>query len=187
MQKKVINTVSSTSPIPAQENEKPAGAEVQEIREFFVPTDAQLRAKCRFWTQYADRAEDELPTTIQGVAEGAGTSTIRKWWYQSGFKDWFMNQEDSKEQIQYAYEKLLRSVQTSLMLEEPKAGQLLNLTKTVRLIEERLYPAHLSSGDDAEADVSKMSESELVAYLEERGISVREAPLEAEAEAVSGD
>lgn len=134
-----------------------------------VPTDSQLQAKCRFWARTVGAPAD---LTVDQIATYAGTSSVRKWWSTPGFQDWFLNRDDARERILFLYIKILDQAQSLIANGDINANALLNLVKSIQLIEERLYPK-VEDGENLE-DFEKMSESELVALIEAKGIRVHQ-------------
>ncbi len=95
------------------------------INDTFRPTEAQKRAKAALMAALADPSN----TILDARAINLGTAlkltnvpTVRSWWDQPGFQNWFLNKEETKQKIKYLTDKALESVTQILDDPDPRTS-----------------------------------------------------------------
>ena len=68
----------------------------------FLPNPAHRRAKSKFWSRYSDL------DLAQNISLGAALQLTKepqlaKWWNLPGFKDWFLNNDEARERLEYLW------------------------------------------------------------------------------------
>jgi len=95
------------------------------INDTFRPTEAQRKAKAAFLASLADPANALLDSRSINLATAlklTNTPTVRSWWDQPGFQNWFLNKEETKQKIKYLTDKALESVSQILDDPDPRAS-----------------------------------------------------------------
>jgi hypothetical protein len=70
----------------------------------FEPTQAQLRAKAGFWTAYqADPSIAVENLSIHDVVLLVDSPNLKQWWSDSRFRAWFLNKDEWRSQLEYAF------------------------------------------------------------------------------------
>jgi len=116
-----------------ERNSQPTEEDVQQpdviinrlINDTFRPTEAQRKAKAAFLASLADPANALLDSRSINLATAlklTNTPTVRSWWDQPGFQNWFLNKEETKQKIKYLTDKALESVSQILDDPDPRAS-----------------------------------------------------------------
>jgi len=139
---------------------------------FFVPTDIQRRVKAAFWAKQADMPfMDASQITLKFVIAQTGTAKLKDWWDKPGFKQWFLNQEEARQKLEYLYNLALDTLQEMLINTDPKAQSA--RVKAVQLIAELANKVPKKDMVDvADRAIQAMDRQALLAFLEKNGIQL---------------
>lgn len=116
-----------------ERNSQPSEEETQQpdviinrlINDTFRPTEAQKKAKAALMAALTDPAYSLLDAKSINLATAlkmTGITTLRGWWDQPGFQNWFLNKEETKQKIKYLTDKALESVSQILDDPDPRAS-----------------------------------------------------------------
>ena len=68
----------------------------------FAPNDAMREAKAAFWAVARDNPlVDPAELSLATVQQVCPDSRVRRWWGTPGFAEWFCNQEEWRQRIEY--------------------------------------------------------------------------------------
>lgn len=138
----------------------------------FEPSIPQKKVKARFWTRYQPGPFTSSESiTAAFIAKITGSTGIRGWWSKPGFKDWFLNQDEQKEKINFLFDKALLSLEQ--ILDNPDANPNAKINGIKMLAEMTGYLGKKPVEKFADDDINKMSESQLVAFIEKTGRKVK--------------
>lgn len=159
-------------------------ANLEEIRDglksgLFTATPSQKRQKAAFWARYLPGPNVPLPEnlTIAYIQELTGSPSIRKWWPEQGFRQWFLNRDEAREQVEYLFERSLEIAEDLLMSESAKPGEKVALIKFLAELAGKMPKAGDSKNSErfADADIAQMDENQLKAFLTRKGVLLGKA------------
>lgn len=137
----------------------------------FSPTDAQVKLKVKFWSRYIPGPLSDLDNiSMSEVSEVVKDSRIKKLWNQPGFKEWFLNRDENREKLEYLYTLSLKAAERILTDPEIQASAVVNTMKVVGELANK-FPSRYQQEKFIDDEINKMSELQLRAWLERRGIS----------------
>lgn len=141
----------------------------------FVPTDIQRKVKAMFWAKQADLPFiDTAMITLNYVIKQTGTAKVKDWWEKPGFKQWFLNQDETRQRLEYLYGLALDALQEMLINTDPKAQSA--RVKAVQLIAELANKVPKKNDNDfIDKAIQAMDRQALLSYLEKQGIKVNKA------------
>lgn len=86
----------------------------------FLPTPGQRKIKAKYWSRRAQsqltNAHPDLPHILTLVKD----KRIPTWWQEPGFKEWFRNEEEFKERVQYLADLALDTLEEVMVNPEAK-------------------------------------------------------------------
>lgn len=140
----------------------------------FEPTDAMLRAKTNFWNAAGGMEATAVNMTV--AIQLSGTTSVRNWWGQPGFKEWFTGRNEWRNRVEYlamrgldVAEQLLHDRRTTpaskvqlIKLFAELADKMPSKTKEVKFID-----AGVANMDEKQLDAFIKKHSQLVASTEE--------------------
>lgn len=139
----------------------------------FQPAPNQQMLKAQFWARYVPNPfESRENISLATVQETINEPKLKRYWSIPGFKDWFINQEEGKERIDYLWMVGLDTAEQIMRDPAVNAGAKVNLLKLLAEVSGRLQRG--SKGEEKFSDdtVNKMSEEELKKWLKNRGVQV---------------
>ncbi len=178
--------VPNSGDIPSSETQLPfpaqtAGAGVSistaDLAASFRPTEQQALCRSRFWSRMADRPMAAGATPGLALAQQMTQSaSLKGWWAQGGFKEWFLNERALDEQVDWLMHLALRAAEDVLKNEDPKsAGARVAMVKTIAEMAGRLAKSSGGAGGDKKAKaIGAMSKDEITKLLGDQGIRVEQ-------------
>lgn len=127
----------------------------------FMPNPAHRRAKCQFWARYGGLGKVN-PSQAQ-VLEITKEPGIAKWWSLPGFKEWFFNQDEARERLEYLYMLALDSAEELLLNPNSNDNAKVQAIKVIANLAGK-EPSKNESYIDAE--IQRMDSAKLKAYIE---------------------
>jgi hypothetical protein len=149
-------------------SKKPKLTDIVEDLEF-CPTDAMRAAKSAFWaigkdSPLVDPAEVSLATVQQISPDGR----LNRWWGTPGFSEWFTNQQEWRQRIEYLFNVGLDAVEEVFRDEEaPPTAKIRAFEIMARLTEKE--PAKVTEVRYHDAQINNMNAQQLKAWLERQG------------------
>lgn len=165
LSKKIINTPANT-----------AAASLPKLAEqvLFTPSLRQKTVKARFWVRYVPSpfspSLGEL--TISEVMQITKTASIKEWWSEPGFKEWFLNKDEGRERLEYLFMLALDTAEEILLSPETQASARVNMIKIIGELASK-FPSRTTEKFSDE-DINKMDEKQLRNYLEKRGVVIKQ-------------
>ena len=140
---------------------------------FYQPNNNQQRLKAKFWTRFTPGPfiNDFSKLTLEMVMKVTNSPSLKAWWQQPGFKEWFLNKEDEKEKLRYLFDKSLDTLEQ--ILDNPEANVNAKVN-AVKLLAEMTGNLSRKGAPEkfADQEIENMSESQLQAYLTKKGVKV---------------
>lgn len=168
------------------------GALVEETGALFQPSKAQRALKARFWTLVSNSLSIKNPRTMttMEIAQTVRDNRIMNWWNVAGFQDWFLNNTEHIEKLEYLFDLALTAAEDVLLSDDPKsASAKVNMVKVIAELARKM-PTRGESKDFADDKVARMSKEELQEYLKAHGfqsMAIEHPPLEVRGEEDSTD
>lgn len=154
---------------------------LEEIREglragIFSPNAQQKKCKAAFWSRYTPGPSTPLPEnmTLAFAQELTNAASLKKWWSEPGFLPWFLNQSEAREQVEYLFDRSLEVAEELLNSDTAKAGEKVALIKFLAELAGKMPKVGGNGGTErfADADIEKMDENQLKAYLTRKGVLI---------------
>jgi hypothetical protein len=167
MSKEILN-----SHIPL---EIPADANVSKLADsvIFSPTAMHRKWKIKFWSRFVPNPLTDVNNiTIYDIDEIIRDSRISKYWGNQGFKDWFLNTDENREKLEYLFQVSLEVAEEILFDPEANTSAKVNMVKVLAELANK-FPSKNATERFVDDEINKMSESQLKAYLERRGVTSR--------------
>ncbi len=154
---------------------------LDEIREglragVFSPTAAQRRCKASFWSRYVPvpvTSSSSLPQAEIGLSQAqeiTGSAGLKKWWSEVGFRAWFLNREEAREQMDYLFDRSLEVAEELLNSDTAKPGEKVALIKFIAELSGKMPKQGGQSDKFADTDIGQMDENQLKAFLTRKGV-----------------
>lgn len=139
---------------------------------FFSPTVRMHKIKIKFWSKFKTGpfgvSPDDL--TALDVARVTGSASIEKWWKQSGFKEWFFNQEDQQERIQVLFEMGMSSMEELFLDEKVPASAKVAAFKAVAELGNKFPSKDMTVFADRQ--IEQMDAKQIEEFLKREGVKV---------------
>lgn len=182
MTTKAVKSVSFSAeakPVPASE----VGALAEAVGAMFSPTADQRKVKARFWTLMQSAPFGTRPDKMgpEEIVRKTRTPALSNWWKTPGFKEWFLNNTEHQERLEYLFDLALSAAEDILRNDDPKAQSArVNMVKTVAELARKMPSKQQTVVLDRE--VANMSEDQLREFIAKAKANVvdAEVPLELE-------
>lgn len=142
-------------------------------RVLFTPSPRQRQVKARFWVRFIPGPVATLDNlSLSHVMQIAGTKSLKEWWSEPGFVEWFFNREEGREKLEYLFMRALDTAEDILNDPGAQASAKVNMIKVIGELANKFPSKHQERFSDE--DINKMDEKQLKNYLEKRGVTVKE-------------
>jgi hypothetical protein len=151
----------------------PTGANFNKLAEevMFSPAPAQKRLKAKFWARYVPGPLTDIDSlSLEDVAEIVRDARIKTNWSISGFREWFLNRDENRERLEYIFTLGLDAAEEILTNPEANPASKVNMLKVIGELAAK-FPNKWQQERFVDDEINKMSEFQLKAWLERRGIS----------------
>lgn len=131
----------------------------------FTPTNDQKKAKSQFWTSFSSGAvvPPDSPN-LSIAAQYAGNSHIRQWWELPGFVEWFWNQNEFDERLDYLAQIALD--QLEIMVSSARTSDSSRIAAIKMILEASKKVGKTETYADEK--VSKMDQGQLEQFIQSR-------------------
>lgn len=129
----------------------------------FIPNPRHRQVKAKFWSRY-----DSLMLSSDKITSTAAVSitdepSIMRWWSLPGFKDWFLNQDEARERLEYLYMLALDTAEQVLANPESNDNAKVQMVKVIAQLAGK-EPSKQQYADDS---INKMDAEKLKTYIQE--------------------
>lgn len=138
----------------------------------FIPTPSQRQVKARLVTKLADSPILDLSSiTLSEAQQLTGSAQLKDWWGKPGFKEWFLDQNEYRQRLEYLFSLALDAAEEILLSTDVKVqGARVAMIKLLsELANKTPKESQAKYKDEA---IAKMSQAELEAFLEKNGIAI---------------
>lgn len=140
----------------------------------FQPSPLQQTLKAQFWARASSNPFiDKTNLTLADVQEHVPDPKLKKYWSVPGFKEWFSNQDENRERLDYLWMVGLDAAEMILRDPAAQASAKVNLIKTLAEIQGLVSRGKNKEEKFSDETVNKMSEAELKEWLKKKGVSVQ--------------
>lgn len=132
----------------------------------YLPSPQERRAKSAFWARFAENPLCE-PSAISAslAARFAGENRVLKWWSEPGFSDWFRNQDEFRQRIEYLAHLGLDTLEQILIDPNPKsASARVNAVKLLMEVAKKMPPRNQTAKYMDEA-IAAMTREQLQEFI----------------------
>lgn len=148
---------------------KPSNSDIVEmvVSELtYIPTPEQRRVKSAFWARFSDNPIGEVGAglTIATVARIVDDSRIPRWWSSPGFKQWFSNENEFRDRLEYLSHKILDTLEEILVDPRGNASARVGAAKLI-LEAARKMPSKQQEVKYIDAGISGMTKQQLTDYI----------------------
>jgi len=134
----------------------------------FVPTNDQKRAKSQFWTSFA--SGDVVPSPVPSLAlasKYAGDSRIHTWWPTPGFQQWFWNQNEFEERLDYLAQLALDQLES--MINSARTSDSARISAIKMVLEASKKIGNKSDTQEfADSKIGTMDQGQLEEFIQSR-------------------
>lgn len=141
----------------------------------FTPTPAQKKLKAKFWARYIPSPlSDPKQLTLSEAVQVTEDNKLSKLWAQPGFQSWFANRDENRERLEYLFTLALDTAEDLLLSETTQASAKVNMIKVLAELANK-FPNKFQQEKFVDDEINRMSELQLKAWLERRGVSLAAA------------
>jgi hypothetical protein len=131
----------------------------------YVPSGEQRKTKEAFWVRFNEAPTcDAQDITMAEVLRLVGDSRVGRWWSQSGFKEWFRNQEEFRERASVLAHIALDTIQNILINEDSSPSARVQAAKLALEIARKM-PQKQAEPKYLDDSINKMDKKQLEQYL----------------------
>lgn len=137
----------------------------------FTPSSDQRKMKARFWAQVENSPFGPNVVNLgpEEIARKTKCSALVNWWKKPGFKDWFLNNNEHRERLEYLFDLALNAAEDILLNTDPKAqAARVNMVKTISELASKMPNKQQTIVLDR--DIAKMDETQLRDYISRYGV-----------------
>lgn len=139
----------------------------------FQPSPLQQTLKAQFWARFQPGPfDDKQNITLPTIQEVVTDPRIRKYWALPGFKEWFSNQDENRERLEYLWMVGLDTAEGILRDPAAQPNAKVQLLKLLAEVTGRLTKGGKTEDRFSDDAVNKMSETELKDWLKKKGVTV---------------
>lgn len=141
---------------------------LSEKSEGFTPTEAQKKAKSRFWATCSGEG-GPTPSPLPNIEQALQFGSIdRKWWDESGFRDWFWNRNEFNERLEYIGLLALEELESTLKSKLVTSAQKIPAIKLALEVAHKLGGKGQGESIDLPDKLANMSKKQLEDFIESR-------------------
>lgn len=139
-------------------------AEIVEDK-IFLPHPSQRKAKSAFWVKFSSNPiADASNITQELIVRFTGEERVRKWWKVSGFKEWFCNEDEFVERVDYLANLALDTMEEILSNPDSNPSARINAAKLTMEIANKM-PQKFQKQIYLDEQIQKMDASQLEAFI----------------------
>ncbi|TGN99699.1 hypothetical protein PN36_34995 [Candidatus Thiomargarita nelsonii] len=131
----------------------------------FRPSSEQRRTKAAFWVRHAENplvSADKI--TLSFAQQITRDSRLKNWWKSSGFLEWFTNQDEFRQRVEYLAHLALDAIEDILLDPEGNQNAKVNTAKLIIEASNKM-PPRVKVEKVLDERINKMGRDQLDAYL----------------------
>lgn len=137
----------------------------------FIPTPSQRQVKARLITKLVDNPLlDAASLTLSEAEQITNSAQLKDWWGRPGFKEWFLDQNEYRQRLEYLFSLALDAAEEILLSTDPRSQSArVSMVKLLAELANKVPRETIKYADDA---ISKMDKAQIEAFLEKNGVSL---------------
>lgn len=136
----------------------------------FVPNMEQRRVKAAFWAKYASNPLSDLnKITAVLVNKIVDDNRIPRWWSMYGFREWFLNEDEYKQRLEYIAHLALDTLEDVLTNPDANQNAKVNAAKLVMEAANKM-PQKWQNTKYLDDSIQKMDQVQLEQYIRQRSL-----------------
>lgn len=132
----------------------------------YIPSPEQRRLKQAFWTRFNDNPVCDPQDISRAVVDSVAPDyRLGRWWPQPGFKEWFCNREEFREEVDALVFLALDRMKRILISEDPKmAGAQVSAAKLLMDVGRKM-PPKIAAEKFLDEKIHQMDKKQLEEYI----------------------
>lgn len=138
----------------------------------FIPTPSQRQVKARLITKLTDNPLlDVSSLTLAEAQQLTNSAQLKDWWGRPGFKEWFLDQNEYRQRLEYLFSLALDAAEEILLSTDARSQSArVSMVKLLAELANKLpREATVRYADEA---IGKMDKAQIEAFLEKNGILI---------------
>ncbi len=134
----------------------------------FRPSEAQVKAKTAFWSYFLSEASLYPPEDVDGAvaAKFASDRRVEQWWSTPEFREWFLNRDEFRQQVEFLASLALTELQQIITDESASSAARVTAIKLVMDLANKM-PKKVEAREltPEEKLISEMSKEKLQEFI----------------------
>lgn len=132
----------------------------------YIPSPEQRRLKQAFWTRFNDNPICDPQDISRSIVDTiAPDYRLGRWWSQAGFKEWFCNKEEFREEVDALVFLALDRMKRILISDDPKmAGAQVTAAKLLMDVGRKM-PPKIAAEKFLDEKINQMDKKQLEEYI----------------------
>ena len=136
----------------------------------FMPESSMIPVKIKFWHKFSQVAlADPDNVTREMAAQYSNDNRVTRWWSRPGFKEWFLNEDEFKQNLEELAYKALGALNDILMDPDAQAGARVNAAKLVLEAASKM-PKKYEKESYKDEKIQEMTKEQLDEYISKRAL-----------------
>lgn len=127
----------------------------------FLPNPRHRQVKARFWARYDSLMAPVDKLTASAVIQITEEPVVARWWSLPGFKEWFLNQDEARERLEYLYMLALDTAESVLANPDSNDNAKVQMVKVIAQLAGKEPRGQVYADDD----IQKMGPEQLRAFI----------------------
>jgi hypothetical protein len=135
----------------------------------YLPTPPQRKVKAAFWAVYNENpimGVDKI--NLATVQQITGSAVVSKWWAKDGFKEWFLNKDETRQRLEYLFNLSLDTAEEILIDPEANTNAKVQMIKLLAELTNKM-PQKWKQEKFLDENIQKMDKRQLEGFLKKHG------------------
>lgn len=138
----------------------------------FAPNGDQRAVKAAFWAKYASNPLTDIDKITAGIVQKIiPDSRLARWWSMYGFKEWFLNEDEFRQRIEYIAHLGLDALESILTDPDANASARVNAAK-LALEAANKMPQKWQNTKYLDDHIQKMDQAQLEQFIRQRSLNL---------------
>lgn len=129
----------------------------------FLPTPMQRRVKAKFWTRFSESPMTDGSVDLPMIQRFVTDKRLQYWWQEPGFKEWFRNEEEFKERVEYLANMALDVLEEVMSNGDARESSRIAAAKLMMDLGSKIPKENVVQF--ADANINSMNEEQLREFL----------------------
>lgn len=140
----------------------------------FMPSTMQRRIKAAFWTKFSQNPIADVGSiTAELAARIAGNQNVKKWWSQPGFQEWFLNEDEFRQKLEYLAHLALDTIEEVLLNPDANVNAKSSMAKLIFEAAHKM-PSKWQNTKYMDEQIQRMDLAQLESFIKQRSIGLIE-------------